>query len=134
MVLLSRPYKGYAAGTIVQLSTNEEAALIAQGFATTSAGPVTTGAVTTTATSGRVAIAAGASSVVVTNPNVDANSKVFAVINQAAADGTLLRVERVVPAAGQFTIFGTANATATTSIDWILLSVSGAFTPTNSTL
>lgn len=134
MVLLSRPYKGYAAGTIVQLSTNEEAALIAQGMATTSAGPVTTGAVTTTATSGRVAIAAGASSVVVTNPNVDANSKVFAVINQAAADGTLLRVERIVPAAGQFTIFGTANATATTSIDWILLSVSGAFTPTNSTL
>jgi hypothetical protein len=132
MVLLGRAYKGYAAGTIVQLSTNEEAALIAQGLATTSAGPVTTGAVTTSATSGRVAIAAGASSVVVTNANVDANSKIFAVVNQAAADGTLLRVERIVPAAGSFTIFGTANATATTVIDWILLEVSGLTQPVNS--
>lgn len=134
MVLLSRPYAGYASGTIVQLSTNEEAALIAQGFATTSAGPVTTGAVTTTKTSGRVAIAAGSSSVVVTNANVDANSKIFAVVNQAAADGTLLRVERIVPAAGSFTIFGTANATATTTIDWVLLNLSGELPPTNSTL
>lgn len=132
MIALSRPYAGYASGTIVQLSTNEEAALIAQGFGATSAGPVTTGAVTTTKTSGRVAIAAGASSLVVTNPNVDANSKIFAVVNQAAADGTLLRVERIVPAAGSFTIFGTANATATTVIDWMLMMVSGEFTPTNS--
>jgi hypothetical protein len=134
MVLLSRAYAGYLAGTIVQLSTNEEAALIAQGLATTSAGPVTTGAVTTSKTSGRVAIAAGSSSVVVTNPNVDANSKIWAVINQAAADGTLLRVERIVPAAGSFTIFGTANATATTTIDWALYTVSGELPPTNSTL
>lgn len=121
MILLSKAYKGYAAGTIVQLATQEESALIAQGFGTSSAGPVTTGAVTTTASAGRVAIAAGASSVVVTNPNVDANSKIFAVVNQAAADGTLLRVERIVPAAGSFTIYGTANATATTTIDWMLL-------------
>lgn len=134
MVLLSRSYAGYAAGTIVQLSTNEEAALVAQGLATSSAGPVTTGAVTTTKTNGRVAIAAGSSSVVVTNPMVDANSKIYAVINQAAADTTLLRVERIVPAAGSFTIFGTANATATTVIDWALLNLSGEFTPTNSTL
>lgn len=134
MVLLSRSYAGYAAGTIVQLSSNEEAALIAQGFATTNAGPVTTGAVTTTKTSGRVAIAAGASSLVVTNPNVDVNSKIFAVVNQAAADGTLLRVERVVPAAGSFTIFGTANATATTTIDWALMSLSGELPPSNTTL
>lgn len=134
MVLLSRSYAGYAAGTIVQLSTNEEAALIAQGLATTSAGPVTTGAVSTTKTSGRVAIAAGASSVVVTQPNVDANSKIFAVVNQAAADGTLLRVERIVPAAGSFTIFGTANATATTTIDWVLHMVSGELPPCNGTL
>lgn len=134
MVLLSRSYAGYAAGTIVQLSTNEEAALIAQGLATTNAGPVTTGAVSTTKSAGRVAIAAGASSVVVTNPNVDANSKVFAVINQAAADGTLLRVERVVPAAGSFTIFGTANATATTVIDWVLILISGELTPSNTAL
>jgi hypothetical protein len=78
-----------------------------------------------------VAIAAGSSSVVVTNANVDANSKIYAVVNQAAADGTLLRVERIVPAAGSFTIFGTANATATTSIDWTLLVVSGDTPPVN---
>lgn len=131
MILLSKTYKGYASGTIVQLPTQEEAALIAQGFATTSAGPVTTGAVTTTATSGRVAIAAGASSLVVTNPNVDANSKIFAVVNQAAADATLLRVERIVPAAGSFTIYGTANATAATTIDWMLLPSSQGMLPPN---
>lgn len=131
MILLSRAYAGYASGTIVQLPTNTEAALIAQGWATTSAGPVSTGAVTTSMTSGRVAIAASSSSVVVTNPNVDANSKIFAVVNQASADGTLLRVERVVPAAGSFTIFGTANATATTSIDWTILVVSGDTPPVN---
>jgi hypothetical protein len=129
MILLSKSYKGYAANTIVQLATQEEAALIAQGFGVTSAGPVTTGAVTTSATAGRVAIAAGASSVVVTHPQVDANSKIFAVVNQAAADTTLLRVERVVPAAGSFTIFGTANATATTSIDWMIHMVSGEGLP-----
>lgn len=131
MILLSRPYAGYAAGTIVQLPTNVEAALIAQGWGTTSAGPVTTGAVTTTQSSGRVAIGIGASSVVVTNPAVDANSKIFAVINQASADGTLLRVERIVPAAGSFTIYGTANATAVTVVDWILFQQSGDTPPIN---
>ena len=45
------------------------------------------------------------------------------VVAQAAADGTLLRVERVVCAAGLFTIFGTANATATTFIDWAIVPV-----------
>lgn len=131
MVLLGRAYRGYASGTIVQLSTNEEAALIAQGLATTNAGPPTQGAVTTSAQSGRVTVAIGQSSIVVTNPLVDANSKIFAVVNQAAADGTLLRVERIVPAAGSFTIFGTAAATAATVIDWILLMVSGELPPTN---
>lgn len=129
MILLSRPYAGYAAGTVVQLATQEEAALIAQGFGTNSAGPVTTGAVTTTKSAGRVAIAAGQSSVVVTNPSVTPESKIFAVVAQATADGTLLRVERIVPAAGSFTIYGTANATATTSIDWMLLMVSGELPP-----
>lgn len=125
MVLLNRPYRGYAAGTIVQLQTSVEAALVGQGLAQVSAGPVTPGAVTTDLPSGRVGIGAGASSVVVTNPNVTTESKIFAVVNQAAADGTLLRVERIVPANGSFTIFGTANATAQTNVDWILLMVSG---------
>lgn len=125
MVLLSKAYGGYAAGSIAQFQTNVEAALIAQGLATTSAGPVTPGAVTTTMVAGRVGIAAGSSSVVVTNAMVTTESKIFAVIAQAAADGTLLRVERILPAAGSFTIFGTANATAAVAIDWMLLLQSG---------
>lgn len=130
LVTLGRSYKGYAAGTVVQLATQEETALIAQGLATAAgAGPVTSGAVSTSATAGRVGIPAGSSSVVVTHPQVDANSKIFAVVNQAAADGTLLRVERIVPAAGSFTIYGTANATAITYVDWILLMVSGELPP-----
>jgi hypothetical protein len=128
MVLLGRSYAGYAAGTIVQLPTNVEAALIAQGLATNSAGPVTPGAVTTTANQGRVGIAAGQSSVVVTNPNITAESKIFAVMAQAAADGTLLRVERVLCANGSFTIYGTANATAAVAIDWALLGPQGGLT------
>ncbi|UOF78589.1 hypothetical protein [Bacteriophage sp.] len=128
MVLLGRSYAGYAAGTIVQLPTNVEAALIAQGLATTSAGPVTPGAVSTTASQGRVGIAAGQSSVVVTNPSITAESKVFAVVAQAAADATLLRVERVLCAAGSFTIYGTANATAAVAIDWAILGPQGGLT------
>lgn len=130
MILLNRAYMGYLAGTVVQLPTSVEASLIAQGLAVTSAGPVTTGAVTVGANvqQGRVAIAAGASSVTVTHAGVTAESKVFAVVAQAAADGTLLRVERILCANGSFTIYGTANATATTTIDWALLSPSGMTT------
>ena len=125
-VLLKNGYAGYLAGTTVMLSTNVEAALIAQGLASAAAAAnITTGAVTANTVSGRAAIAAGASSVVITNNLVDANSKVFAVVAQAAADGTLLRVERILCAAGSFTIYGTANATATTFIDWIILAAPG---------
>jgi hypothetical protein len=120
-VTLLRPYALYPAGQVVELPKSTEDALIAAGQAITSAGPATAGAVTTNATSGSVTIAAGASSVVVTNPLVTVQSVIFAVIAQAAADATLLRVERVVPAAGSFTIFGTANATANTVIDWAII-------------
>lgn len=130
-VTLNVPYAGYAAGTTRQLRTSIETNLIAQGLGATAADTaITTGAVTTTEPQGRVAIAAGASSVVVTNANITAQSKVWAVVAQAAADGTLLRVERVVCAAGSFTIYGTANATATTLIDWCILNPLGE-TPTN---
>lgn len=122
MIALTRPYGGYASGSIAEFSADTEAALIAQGYGATSAGPASTGAVSTNAMSGSVSIAAGASSVVVTHPSCTANSKVLATVAQTTADGTLLRVERVVCAAGSFTIFGTANATATTAIDWILFS------------
>lgn len=124
-VSLIRPYQGYSAGQTVQVPTSTENSLASQGVgtvaATTASAAVTTGPLTTSLPTGRVSIAAGSSSVVVTNPNIDVNSKIWACVNQAAADGTLLRVERVVPAAGSFTIFGTANATATTVIDWAVL-------------
>jgi len=125
-VLLKNGYAGYLAGTTVMLPTNVEAALIAQGLASAAAAAnITTGAVTANVVAGRAAIAAGASSVVITNSLVDANSKVFAVVAQAAADGTLLRVERILCAAGSFTIYGTANATATTFIDWSIVTPTG---------
>lgn len=124
-VTLTQPYGSLASGTITELPASTETALIAQGRATTG-GTLTTGAYTTTETSGTASIAAGASSVVITNANITASSKVFAVVAQAAADGTLLRVERVVPAAGSVTIHGTANATAATTIDWAILAL-GAF-------
>lgn len=128
MILLSRSYMGYLAGTIIQLGTQEEAALIAQGLATNSTGPVTPGAVTTTKTFGRVGIAASSASVVVTCPSVTAESKVFAVVAQAAADVSFLRVERVLCAVGSFTIYGTANATAAVVIDWALVDTTGGLT------
>lgn len=121
-VTLTQPYGSFAAGTITELPASTEAALIAQGRATTG-GTLTTGAYTTTELSGTASIAIGASSVVVTNPSVTASTKILAYVSQAAADVTLLRVERVVPAAGSFTIFGTANATAATQIDWAIVSL-----------
>ena len=134
-VLLARSYAGNVAGATIQVATNVENAIIAQGVgslaSTAASAAPTSGAQTTNLTAGRVAIAAAASSVVVTNPLVDVNSKIFAVVNQAAADTTLLRVERIVPAAGSFTIFGTAAATAVTVIDWVLLQISGVTSPTN---
>lgn len=121
-VSLNRAYGAYPSGAIVALPLTTETAMIAQGIAANSAATPTTGAQSSNEFAGRCAIAAGASSVVVTNPFVNANSKIFAVVAQAAADGTLLRVERTVAAAGSFTIYGTANATATTVIDWAIIS------------
>lgn len=125
MISLNRAYGGYAANTIVELPADTEAALIAQGLGVTSAGPATSGAVTTTYNAGSVTIGIGASSIVVTAQQCTTNSKVCAYVAQAAADGTLLRVERTVCAQGSFTIFGTANATAPVSIDWILFPAPG---------
>lgn len=118
-VTLNRAYSGFVAGATVNLPTNVETALIAQGLA----GPalsanITPGPYTANINGGRVGIAAGQNSVTITNNLVDANTKVYAVVAQATADTTFLRVERIVPAAGSFTIYGTANATATTFVDW----------------
>lgn len=124
-VLLGRAYAGRDAGAVASFTTSIEAALIAQGLAATSAAALTTGAYTQNLPSGRISVAIGSSSVVITNNLVDVNTKIFAVVAQAAADGTLLRVERVVAAAGSFTVYGTANATAATTIDWCLPEVYG---------
>ena len=129
-VILNRAYEGYLSGTVVNLPTNVESSLIAQGLAAAGArANTTTGAVTANVLQGTCAIAAGSSSVVITNNKVDANSIVIAYVSQASADATLLRVERVLPANGSFTIYGTANATATTLISWAVLSPAGAVSP-----
>lgn len=130
MILLGRPYGGYNAGTIVQLATNVEAALIAQGFATTSAGPVTPGAVSTTQPMGRVGIAAAGTSVVVTNPAFTTESKFCACLSNAAADGTALYIPRITPAAGSVTFTLNAAATAAVAIDWAVLGPYGGLTTT----
>lgn len=120
-VTLNRAYAGLTAGQTAEFSQELEAALIAQGIAAAAtANTATAGAITQNTWTGTAIIATGASSVVVTNSLVNANSVVFAVVSQAAADGTLLRVERVVPAAGSFTIYGTAAATANTTVTWAI--------------
>jgi len=107
-----------------------ESALIAQGLATSSAGPVTPGAVSTDLTTGRLGIAAAGTSVVLTNPNITTESKVFGVLSNAAADGTALYITRITPAAGSVTFTLNAAATAAVSIDWAIVFFAGEL-PTN---
>jgi hypothetical protein len=129
MILLSasKGYAGYAGGTIVQLDTSTEAALVAQGLATVSAGPVTPGAVTTTMNKGRAGIAAAGTSVVITNAQVTTESKIYAVLSNAAADATAFYIARIAPANGSFTIYLNAAATAAVAIDWSILMPQGEF-------
>lgn len=131
MILLGRSYGGYVAGTIVQLATSIEAALVAQGLATVSAGPVTPGAVTTTQPMGRVGIAAAGASVVVTNASFTTETKFSATLSNAAADGTALYITRITPVAGSVTFTLNAAATAAVAIDWAVLGPYGGVT-TNS--
>lgn len=128
MIHLSKSYAGYAAGTIVQLSTSQEAALVAAGQASTSAGPVTPGAVSTTQPTGRVGIAAAGTSVVVSNPAFTTESKFVAWLSNASADTTALYITRITPAAGQVTFTLNAAATAAVAIDWALLGPFGGLT------
>ena len=127
MILLSKSVAGYASGSTVQMTTNQEAALIVQGVATASAGPVTPGAVTTTAIQGRVGIAAAGTSVVISNPLFTAESKIYAVLSNAAADATAFGIARITPAAGTVTITLLAAATAAVAIDWSLFVQQGEF-------
>lgn len=126
-VTLLKAYGGTPAGQIVEYTAELEAALVAQGLAT-AGGTITSGAQTQNTWSGTAAVAIGAANVVITNSNINANSKVWAVVAQAAADGTALRVERIVPGAGLVTIYVTAAATAATIVDWAIVIPPG-FTP-----
>lgn len=76
------------------------------------------GAATQNTERGRVAIAIGASQVVVTNNRVTTTSVVTAVLQ--SEDTTLTQLLRVVCAAGSFTIVGNAAATAACNIGWVL--------------
>jgi hypothetical protein len=124
---LNRNYRGLIGGTIVGLSTNIEANLIAAGYASANASKanITPGNVAYDGIQGTVAIPAGQASVTITNPNIDANTKVIANIAQAAADGTLTSLPRIVPAAGSVTIYGNANATAAVVVDWSIVAAPG---------
>lgn len=131
-VLLNRAYMGLLAGTTVGISTNADQALVAQGLATFAPkANVTPGNVTANTYGGTVAIPAGSSSITITNSFIDQNSKVLANIAQAAADGTLTSIQRVVPvsgsagASGSVTIYGNANATAATIVDWVICATPG---------
>lgn len=124
---LNRGYRGLIGGTVVGLSTNVEANLIAAGYASANASKanITAGNISYDGIQGTVVIGAGTSSVTITNPNIDANTKVFATIAQAAADGTLTSLPRIVPAAGSVTIYGNANATAAVIVDWSIIAAPG---------
>lgn len=128
MILLSRPYGGYNAGTIVQFSTTIEASLVASGYGTVSAGPVTPGAVSTNQPMGRAGIAAAGTSVVVSNPNFTTETKFSACLSNAAADASALYITRITPAAGSVTFTLNAAATAAVAIDWAVLGPYGGLT------
>lgn len=128
MILLARSYGRYLAGTIVQIASSIEAALISQGMATNSAGPVTPGPITTDQPAGRVGIAAAGASVVITGTQFTPESKVFAVLSNAAADTTALYITRITPAAGSVTITLNAAATAAVAVDWAILGPYGGLT------
>lgn len=77
------------------------------------------GAATINKPAGKVAIALGAASVVVTNSFVTSDSIVLAVVQ--TADATLTFIKSVVPGAGSFTITGNAAATAATTVAFVVL-------------
>jgi hypothetical protein len=81
----------------------------------------TPGAATINQLSGTSAFAIGADSVTITNNRVTVNSHVYAIIRQAAADATLTYINRVNVAAGSFTVYGNATATAATSFSWFII-------------
>ena len=120
-VLLNQAYAGYQAGTVVVLPAETESALVAQGLASVSSAVPTSGAVTVNILRGRAAMAAGASTLVITCPACTSSSIVFAQVAQATADGTFTSVLRCTPNNGSFQINGPALATAATQISWLVV-------------
>lgn len=78
----------------------------------------TPGNVTNNSPRGRVAVAAAASTVVVTSSLVTAASTIL--VSLGGADATLTSV-RVTPAAGSFTVTGNAAATGNTALDFLVV-------------
>jgi len=98
-----------------ELKATQEAGVNPPSFTDTSGTP---GAGTAHTVSGRSAIAIGASSAVITNNKVNANSVVIATLESRDATGVDLVV---VPAAGSFTASVAAAATAATKFRWYLV-------------
>jgi hypothetical protein len=126
-VTLTRAYQGYTQGQVVDLPKELEDSLVAQHIAT-AGGTLTTGALSTTVAptgsqlvfAGYANVPIGASSVAITVPGVTTQHKGWGAVAQAAADGTLLRVERVNCTANTVTVYGTANATAVTRVAYFV--------------
>jgi hypothetical protein len=117
LVTLRSSYGGYQAGQTVGFTASTEAALIASGQAVNGT-TVTAGPLSTNQRSGVCAVLAGQGSVVITNPLIKPQARMWAMISQPTADATALYVARVVTSDGFATIYVNANATAATQIDW----------------
>lgn len=116
-VLLNRPYQGYRIGAIVSFDTATETALIQQNFGVASTMNLTTaGQVITSARSGVVAAATGATGITVINENVDINSHIDAYITGNASDTTATYVNRVTVSNGSFLIVFNAAVTGPSNV------------------
>lgn len=89
---------------------------LVQGYTDNSGTP---GNTTINTPSGRAAVAAAASTCVVTNSSVTATSKVI-VMNEGS-DATATTLLHVVPAAGSFTVTYNAAATAATKFSFVVI-------------
>ncbi len=104
---------GTSAGNFTTLTASGDVAV-----SKTITAPATTGAQTINKTAGSVNFAAAATSLVVTNSLVTTNSVVLVTI---AANDTTFTSAQVVQAAGSFTIYANAAATAETRVNFLVV-------------
>jgi hypothetical protein len=113
---------GQSANSVSLFSSSTELFFVSKdgalGFDKTVPNPGTTGAITINKPAGGVRLAAGQSSVVVTNSLVTSSTHILATV--ATNDSTLKSVN-VVPSAGSFTVTGNAAATGEVLIRWIII-------------